>query len=263
MPGRIVGTILKVAGQPPVVGSPEWGALVKIILENAKSKHTLCCEGGGRRKDGWPCESPYLRHNGRCKMHGGNLPAGPLHHNYTHGRTSRMYKSLPARFREAYVASIEDDDLLSLRADISLTDTRIDELIQRLDTGESGQRWRQLGLMAQQLLAECRKNEPSVDKLRSRSIEIAEISGKALATDRAWRELKGAKEQRRKLVDTERSRLKDLHAYLTAEEALSIVSRLVDSVVRHVDDKAALAAILNDVENLTGNTHKQRRLSTV
>lgn len=260
MPGRIVKTILEVEGPPPEKGSPAWMDLVERIADLVHNRQPVCSKTGGRRKDGWPCESPYIRENGRCKMHGGNLPTGANHHNFIHGRASRAYSALPARFKEAYMASMEDDDLLSLRADISLTDARMNELIDRLDTGETGENWRSVATLSAGLLAELASVELDHAEMLSKATELSELSQVAISDERAWRELKSTSQHRRKLVDTERQRLKDLHAYLTAEEALAIMGRITDSIIRHVEDKAVLTAILHEIQVTTGNDPRHRGL---
>ena len=260
MPGRIVATILKVKGPPPEKGSPAWMDLVERVRLQVHNLQPTCSLTGGRRKDGWPCESPYIRENGRCKMHGGNQPTGANHHNFKHGRASRAYSALPSRFKEAYMASMEDDDLLSLRADISLTDARMNELIERLDTGESGERWRGVMTLSGGLKTELKETELDRDALTKLAATLRELSEAAISDERAWRELKSTSQHRRKLVDTERQRLKDLHAYLTAEEALAIMGRITDSIIRHVEDKAALTAILHEIQVVTGNDPRDRGL---
>lgn len=260
MPGRIVRTILKVEGPPPEKGSPAWMDLVERVAALVHNRQPTCSLTGGKRKDGWPCESPYIRDNGRCKMHGGNQPTGANHHNFKHGRASRAYSALPARFKEAYMASMQDDDLLSLRADISLTDARMNELIERLDTGETGERWRSVVTLSSALLTELSHEELDRDALMESATSLSEMSESAISDERAWRELKSTSQHRRKLVDTERQRLKDLHAYLTAEEALAIMGRITDSIIRHVEDKAVLTAILHEIQVATGNDPRHRGL---
>jgi hypothetical protein len=260
MPGRIVKTVLQIKGPPPEKGSPAWLALVDRVAREVHNRQPICSLTGGRRKDGWPCESPYIRDNGRCKMHGGNQPTGAEHHNFKHGRASRAYSALPARFKAAYMASMEDDDLLSLRADISLTDARMTELIERLDTGETGERWRGVATLSGGLTSELNHDDLDRDELMVLSVRLRELSEAAISDERAWRELKSTSQHRRKLVDTERQRLKDLHAYLTAEEALAIMGRITDSIIRHVEDKAALTAILHEIQVVTGNDPRDRGL---
>ena len=258
MPGRLA-KVAGAKGMPPEKGSAAWKVLVATIAGGVHNKQPFCGLSGGRRSDGWPCESRWTKVNGLCRFHGGSAPRGAEHHAFIHGRSARVYRGLPKRFHDAYMASIEDTDLLSLRVDLAMSDARVEELVARLDTGETGERWQRLRVVAQELRKELVKEEPDSEALLD---EIEELAQAAASEERSWRELREASQHRRKLVDTERRRLKDLHAYLTAEEALALVARLTDSIVRHVEDKAALTAILEEVQTLTGHDPGDRKRLT-
>lgn len=265
MPGRVVKDVLKLRGKPPDKGTKEWVELVAQIGEH-KNQH-FCAQAGGRRVDRWPCESTYVMKNGLCRMHNGGAARGVMHPRFKHGRKAEMFRHLPERFKKAYMASIMDDDLLSLRSDIALSDARVAELVERLDTGESRDRWAQASLEAAAGLVELNMEEPDLDEVEARFRAIENLVKRVTADERTWRDLKSSAQHRRKLVDSERQRLKELHAYLTAEEALALIARLTDTIIRHVEDKAVLSAILLEVQRLTGNDpadlNRQRQLEIV
>ncbi len=262
MPGKICREILKrgrAGDKPPERGSAEWTMLINDMVPHVREGRPFCALGGGKRADGWPCESPYIINpSGRCRKHGGNVKRGAEHHFFVHGRSSGLFKALPKRFHEAYMASLKDNDLLSMRADIAVSDARMEELADRLDTGESGARWGQIGVIADSLLEEAGEDDPKPDRFRNLAMELTRLCSSQTADDRSWRELKASSQHRRKLVDTETRRLKDLNAFMTAEECLAIVARIADSIVRHVDDKRALTAILAEIQASTGNTDLDR-----
>lgn len=241
-------------------GSPEWNAELKRM---AKTKRQAFCgqAGGRKRSDGKPCGSTYVKANGLCKMHGGSARRGAEHPLFKHGRSSMVFKELPKKFHDAYMASLTDPDILSLRDDIAISDARVAELLARLDTSESSDRWLQVGAAMTFITTELAKTDPDLNEVEDSVTQIQNLVKNALADERTWRDLRTQTQHRRKLVDAERQRLKDLHAYLTAEEALTLVARLTDAIIRHVEDKAALSAILLEVKRLTGNDpaeHKRR-----
>ena len=90
------------------------------------------------RKDGSQCGGVALRGTDRCKRHSYGSPAGPLNPAFVHGRHSKV---LPVRLLERYQASLSDPDLLSMRDDIALVDARMQELLSRVETGESDNLW--------------------------------------------------------------------------------------------------------------------------
>jgi hypothetical protein len=65
-------------------------------------------------------------------MHGGRSLVGSANPAYKTGRYSRLQ---PKGLRERFEALQEDPELLSLRSDITLVDSRIGELLDQLDPG--------------------------------------------------------------------------------------------------------------------------------
>ena len=248
------------SGKPPEPRTKRWTKICDQVQKLKGHGRPFCgLAGGKRRSDGWPCESPYIKKNGLCRIHGGNVRSGVNHPHFKHGRTSGVLASLPKRFKDAYMASLTDDDLLSLRSDIALSDARVNELLERLDTGENPRRWGQVALTSTAIISALAKTEPDLERVSQLAMDIDSLATAAAGDERNWRELRTQAQHRRTLVDSERARLKDMHAYVTAEEAVAIVSRLVDTVIRHVDDKAVLSAILHEVQQITGNDPAQMR----
>ena len=251
-------------GKPPLPRTKEWTKVCDEVQKLKGHGRPFCgLAGGKRRSDGWPCESPYIKKNGLCRIHGGNVLSGVNHPQFKHGRTSSVFANLPERFKEAYVASITDEDLLSLRNEIAISDAHHIELLEKLSSGENPQRWGQLSLTASAMIAALAKSEPDLAVVTKLAMDIDTLAVAAKGEEQTWRELRTQDRHRKVLVDSERARLKDMHAYVTAEEALAIVSRLVDTVIRHVEDKEVLGAILHEVQQITGNDPAQMRRDAI
>jgi hypothetical protein len=57
---------------------------------------------GGKTRNGTPCKRGCVPGRTRCKLHGGNVPIGPLHGRWRTGKYSKyMPKTLAADFRRA------------------------------------------------------------------------------------------------------------------------------------------------------------------
>ena len=235
--------------------SKEWKDAVKKASASLTGKNKgrpICADAGGyRRSDGLPCRSPFPQKNGLCKRHGGKVPLGMEVKHFKHGRISRVFKHLPTRFHDAFEASADDEDLLSMRTDISISDARIEELLGRLDTGESKERWKAVSDLRLQMSAELRESPPALDVLAKIAGDLRELETQNSRDEEQWRAIRDQTTFRSKLADAERARLKDIHAFITAEDALVVVMRLVDVIVRHVEDASALNAIMQEVEVLT------------
>lgn len=164
-------------------------------------------------------------------MHGGKTLSGIASPTWVHGRTS---KYLPARMREAYQASMEDKELLALRHELSVTDARIADLYQRVDTGESGKLW----LRSREVLQNLRKALATQDpkKTTESIIELDELIRHGASDYSAWDEIHTLFELRRRLVETERRRLVDMQNMITAEQAAAYLRALTLAVRENVTD---------------------------
>jgi hypothetical protein len=79
---------------------------------------------------------------------------------------------------------------------------------------------------------------------------LEKVKGPKASVDGIWPQLENLIDNRRKLVDSESKRLKDLHAMVSIDRVMLIVSYLADSVKKHVKDPAVQTAILTDMRRL-------------
>lgn len=183
--------------------------------------------------------------NGKCYVHGGPTPRGHALPQTTHGRYS---KDLPTRLGERFLASQSDPDLLNLNAEISVIDTRMSDVLRRVDTGESGQTWRELKATYTDMQeAQRAKNMGEVARLLN---ELGTLIRHGHSDYAAWSDVRTLIDQRRKLVESEGKRRKDMQDSITSEKAMVLVTSLIAAVKRHVSDQDALAAISADLARL-------------
>ncbi len=181
----------------------------------------------------------------RCKFHGGKSLAGPAAPAYKHGRHS---KYLPTRLVERYGEAVGDPELLALRAEIALVDVRLSELLERLATGESQTLWAQLGAAFEQLHQAYTAQDASDFAPALKALGgIIEQGGRE---DQVWEGIGKLLEQRRRLVESERKRLVDMQQMLTAEQAMILLTVVVDVIRQNVTDRDTLAAISADIRQL-------------
>ena len=69
-----------------------------------------------------------------------------------------------------------------------------------------------------------------------------------------WDDLCRLLDQRRKLVESERRRMVEMHQMLTTEEAMTLLAAVVDSLRRHIVDRKVLAAVSADLTRLVAHT---------
>src|SRR3954452_17185048 len=100
--------------------------------------HPMQC--GAKTRSGAPCRTRPMP-NGRCRMHGGKSLAGAASPAFKTGRHSTY---LPVRLLAGYQEAERDPELLALRDEIALIDSRLADVLSRVDSGESSRIWRSL-----------------------------------------------------------------------------------------------------------------------
>ncbi|HEX8219765.1 MAG TPA: HGGxSTG domain-containing protein [Chloroflexia bacterium] len=218
-----------------------------------QSIHSKKC--GALTRSGKPCESRPMP-NGRCRMHGGSSPSGIASATFKTGIHS---KDLPTRLLKRYSDALANEAFLSLQSDIALLDVRIGELLQRLDTGETGAVWKELKeawRSVEQVMW-----DPSL--LAVALSQVGALIDRGFGDQVAWGEVVVLLERRRKLVATEQKKMVADQQMITVENALVMVQLIIQSIKRNVTDNKALAAISADVRRVIGSPKDQGALAEV
>lgn len=189
----------------------------------------------------------------KCAMHGGKTPVGIAS---PHFKTGRHSKHLPERMRERYEEALVDDDLTELTAEIALLDTRIADLLARVDTGESGAAWAVAGKAYRELRNAMGKIDIPAAQDAMQQLEAALGDGSADYT--AWNEIQELVQQRRLLVETQRKVLADAGQMITVEQGMLLVGSLLSIIKARVSDPAVLANIQADVNGLLAQRTRPR-----
>ena len=189
--------------------------------------------------------------NGLCYMHGGPTPKGIAAPQF---KTGRYSKYLPSRLAGRYEEAISDPELLALRDDIGLLDTRISGVVAALDTGESQESWSAMMALVSQLETEWQTllDDGEPPETMERTVEaIGKTARQGLSQGYVWAEIRGLLKERAALVSGEQKRLVEMQQYVTATEAMGFVGAVMASVRRHVSDRRALSAISSDLTGLS------------
>lgn len=194
------------------------------------------------KRTGLRCGANAVDGKNVCYHHGGRSLSGVASPSYKHGRYSRV---LPARLLDRYQEAAQDPELLALREDVALLDTRLADLLKRVDSGETGRAWRAARDGLAQVNRGIARNDP--DELKDGLAVLREAIGQGVSDYAAWNEVAAVLEQRRRLVESERKRLVEMQAMLSAEQAMLLLTAVLDAVRRHVSDRGALAAIATEL----------------
>lgn len=201
---------------------------------------------GARTRAGGTCRNAAMP-NGRCRMHGGKSLSGPALPQWKDGRRSKV---LPRRLMESYQASLADPDRLVLNEELALLDARINDVLVRVDSGESGQLWAQLRQTWREYEVARKARDPAV--MAQSVTMLGELISRGHADAAAWAELRQLVQERRKLAESERKRLVEAQQVVAVDQALALLGLMVDAVQRHVHDAGTLGAIVEEYARLTG-----------
>lgn len=200
---------------------------------------------GAKTRSGNPCTNSPVTNRTRCRMHGGASLAGPAHPSYKHGKHSKV---LPQRMRADYDRAIADEELMSLRSEIAVIDARINDLLTRADSGESGRLWRQLS--AQMQAVDAARNPETVEREMTKTRQLIHAGD---ADGALWDEIREAVLTRERLVRSERKRLVEARLLISVEHAQLAMAMFVDAAKEAVgNDPKIMGKIVDAYTRITG-----------
>ena len=160
----------------------------------------------------------------------------------------RYAETLPERMKETFITEVNDPELLSLRRDIGLLEARREDLIKRVNNGESGQLWHQLRHHLRQMTEA--KRDGDERNVQFHFGQIARLITQGHQDYMAWNDVLGIIEAKRRLSESERKRLMDMQLYVLRDEIYTSIQNYAESLLaavkRNVENPEVLKAIAHD-----------------
>ncbi len=128
---------------------------------------------------------------------------------------------------------------MRLRNDLAIVATRLVELIQSLNSGQSGTLWKRL----RKKYRELRRSRPNSAKFTKAINEIGELIECGSSNDVIWKEIGQQIELRRRLLDSETKRSLATDRVLTSEQVQMLTEALSRVILTHVKDRQTLQKI--------------------
>lgn len=241
---------LLVADKVMQAKEPVDGFITEVITYKNGNKITYTYDEEGKPICGSPlrnkthkrCRNSPAKGRHRCRYHGGKSLRGVNHPNFVDGRYSNL---VPDRLTEGYERSRQDPEILALREEIALIEARIGDLLKRVDTGESGATWKLLQKTYKESTSAIRKGDQA--EFQEKYAELGKVLNKGVSDYSAWDEIMRSIAARRKLSDSERKRLVDMHQMISTEEALAMLQFIVKTMRTHIKDRQLLKDISEDL----------------
>lgn len=205
---------------------------------------------------GQPCGQPAMK-NGRCRVHGGKMPAkGAGHQSFTGTNfpSNRMKDAIAdPQLLNTYIEILNDPELLNLSSEIALMRAHSIQLIQRITTnGESAGRWDRATDAYNRFVNATR------DKARSRQAQALRDMQNVFSereNDRVlWEEVHDTMKTLDRLVKAENKRRATMHAMMSTEQAVGLIARLVGVIQNVVTDEPTLRKIHKEFRGLIVET---------
>jgi hypothetical protein len=199
------------------------------------------CTAWSKRKKA-RCNRWAMRGKEVCVVHGGKTPTGIHAPQFRHGRYSRV---LAGKLLKDFTLLLTDEKLLELHDDVSLVTLRIQELLSRVDVGDTRDRWHQVQRSFWRY-----HERRNTDEAFTALGELRDVIMGGVAESGAWHEIVELIDQRRKLVEAEARRKQALGLMLEKDRAVALIAYLAASVRTHVKDDQAIRRIASDITHL-------------
>lgn len=210
----------------------------KYRYVKAEYELTACPQCGSSRF----CRNQVDVEGWRCRFHGGKSLIGALNPAFKDGSRSRY---LPKRLVSTYEAAEEDRELMTLRQDVALLETRMRDLLQKLEKTDG------VGVFPKLRACLDRMHSTSNPDVRVAAFEEMErLINLGMAEEMAWLEIREILEQRRRIIESERKRLVEMHQMISIEQMLTMIGAISASVRKHVSDNSTISAIATDIKKL-------------
>lgn len=217
--------------RPGAVHRPPNNVWIKWQEEISRFLERPIC--GAKTAHGHPCPRPRMKQRNRCPKHGGKAPRGAASHAYIHGRHDFIRKALPQRLRESFLTSLQDENLLELRAEIALVDQQLLTLLRKGRMGSTESAWEEIDWIRVEMHRVMVEEDDPV-KVMDLMVQWGNIMNNNGDDPNLRAEIRKTMDLRRKLVRGEQLRLEALQGYITNERMLAFIAHVVDTLVKYV-----------------------------
>lgn len=163
-------------------------------------------------------------------------------------KDGKYSKYMPTRLLEAYDASRDDPEILSLNDDISLTEARVADVLQRVDTAESGAMWDELSQLAKQIKIARKSGDPTL--VEDLFEDMLKLIAKGKGDRENWREIGDLLERKRKLSESQLKLLVTKQEFISRQQAVMLVGQITEVVKGAVDDPLTKRRIVAGISQL-------------
>jgi hypothetical protein len=181
------------------------------------------------KRSGQQCRKAAMHGRSVCYHHGGKSLVGAVSGTYRHGKYSKV---LPARLAARYAEAQANPALLSVRDDLAVCESRLADLFQRVDSGESGHLWQALTQASDAFSTAMAAGD--IPAMARQYAAIDHLIAQGSDDHAAWREIQRLWETRARLTQTEIKALQTAQQMVTVEQLMVYFGIITDTIRRTV-----------------------------
>lgn len=204
------------------------------------------------KRDGQRCKNACRYGWTVCHYHGAGRPGKPggltNASAATMVTTGRHSKNLPHRLVEQYEEYLRDPETLSMASELSLLDTRMAEVLQRLENADVDAAW---AMVKRAHILISFDGVDNTERLGEACQLLSDAVQMKVDDTAVWEEVRSIIETRRRVTETERRRIVEAQQVMTYQEANTLIAFLMSSVMAHVTDPRIRRAISDDLKRVT------------
>lgn len=190
-------------------------------------------------------KSPLIGRKG-CQYHRDLVNVGPANGNYKHGKYSKFApKNIDKRIHELRELR-NDADNLSLRAEIELTEVRLSQLIETLNTSASLKTFKEIRKARLDILAAVKSQDTQL--MQDALVILDKISTLGAKEYRGWEELFKVQKHYESLIASERQKLMQDKFMLSITEAQIIFAMIAHAINEKVPNVQDRKAVMREIE---------------
>ena len=207
------------------------------------------CQGWNRNV-GRQCGNSPLKGRKFCRVHGGRTKQGKDHPNYTTGIYSEaMPRGLRGKLHEVYA----NPELMNMRNDVSLITLRIDQMLERLSTGESGSKWDDINNLYNRAMQAIRDNDTQT--LIQSLQQIGGVLSEGADEEEIWAQVRSLVIQRTGIIEKDQNlaiRIGEvISLHRVYELIVGIATDFRNIITRRVDDPEIVKSIVSEITRAT------------
>lgn len=207
--------------------------------------------------DGKKCGKPLLEGYNSCEEHrpqSGRITSSgvkeiePKKPGAGRKRATLYGRVLPTHLKPAFQRIKNSRDLLSLHNDIALTQVRLDEVIAKLKSSETPEKWTKLRAAFYNFRSANRSND--IDGMKLWLSECERLITEGNNEKECWEEIHWLVGKKAELVESEAKRNYLLGGTMTAIQAQTLFSAIAGIVIANVKDPKLIEKIRDDIRAL-------------